>query len=212
MASTCVGLGADVTILEAEPVPLARAIGAEVGRLLAERWLTCNVDVRLGARIQRIDGHVVELGDGTMLPYDALLIAIGAEPAGELLDSPRGVATDEFGRTSAPGVYACGDVAHFGGSRVEHWTSASGQAATVAATILGESRPYVDTPYFWSDQFGVRLQMVGSTAGCDIVEIEGGNDSFAARYTDAEGRIRAVLLANRPREIAAARRELAAAA
>jgi len=212
VASTCAGLGAEVVILEAEPVPLSRAIGPEVGRLLADRWLACGIDVRLGARIERIEGNVVELGDGTVLPYDALLIAIGAEPAGELLDSPRGIQTDAFGRTSFPGVFACGDVAHFGGSRVEHWTSASGQAATVAAAILGEPRPYAETPYFWSDQFGVRLQMVGSTEGCTTVEIEGDTDSFAARYTDDEGRIRAVLLANRPREIAAARRELAAAA
>ncbi len=212
VASTCSELGAEVTILEAEPVPLARAIGPTVGRLLAERWVSCGIDVRLGARIERVENQVIELADGTTIPYDALLVAIGAEPAGELLASPRGIATDSHGRTSFPSVYACGDVAVFAGRRVEHWTSAAGQAATVAASILGESRPYAEIPYFWSDQFGVRLQMVGSSEGCDAVEVEGADESFAARYSDAEGRIRAVLLVNRPGEIGAARRELAAAA
>ncbi len=212
VASTCAELGAAVTILEAEPVPLARAIGPDVGHLLAERWRAHGIDVRLDARIERIDQGVVRLAGGAMLPYDALLVAVGAEPAGDLLDSPHGIPTDELGRTSVPDVYACGDAAVFGGTRVEHWTSASGQAATVAATILGEHRPYAETPYFWSDQFGVRLQMVGSARGCENVALEGDADSFAARYADGDGRVRAVLLANRPREVAAARRELAAAA
>ena len=212
VASTCAGLGAKVSLLEAESVPLARAVGPEVGRVLAERWTAWGIDVRLGARIERIHHGVVELDTGVALRHDALLVAVGAEPAGELLDSPRGIPTDELGRTPFPGVYACGDAALFGGRRVEHWTSAAGQAATVASTILGERQPYTETPYFWSDQFGVRLQMVGSTEGCTTVELEGDSDSFAARYADAEGRTRAVLLANRSREIAAARRELAAAA
>jgi hypothetical protein len=95
---------------------------------------------------------------------------------------------------------------------MEHWTSASGQAAAVASTILGEPRRYADTPYFWSDQFGLRLQMVGTTTGWSHVELDGDPSSFRARYLDTEGKPVAVLLGNRAAEVAAARRELAAAA
>ena len=112
---------------------------------------------------------------------------------------------------------ACGDVASAWRPsvsrrvRVEHWTSAAGQAASVARAILGEERPYDDLPYFWSDQFGLRLQHVGHAEEWAGVEIEGDPDSFTARYLDGEGRTLAALLANRPREVAALRRELAGA-
>ncbi len=109
-------------------------------------------------------------------------------------------------------MFACGDVASFDGHRVEHWTSASGQATAVASAILGTPRPYTATPYFWSDQFGLRLQMVGTTAGWANVELDGGPESFRARYVDPEGKPVAVLLGNRPTEVATARRELASAA
>ncbi len=210
VASTALELGVDVTILEAAPAPLERAAGHEVGRLLAKRWREEGASVRLGARIERIGRRRVHLSGAEVVPFDCLLIAVGAAPADELLGGT--VTTDACGRTSAPGVYACGDVAAFGGRRVEHWTSAAGQATAVASAILGEAHPYVDLPYFWSDQFGLRLQMVGSTDGWTRVELEGHPASFRARYADDEGRTIAVLLANRPREIGAARRELAEAA
>ena len=212
VASTATGLGASVSLIEVEAAPLARIAGAEVGHLLAERWRAEGVDLRLGAQIARVNPDRIDLADGTSLPYDALLVAIGAEPVSDLLAGNGGIATDTCGRTAHEAVFACGDVASFGGRRVEHWTSASGQAAAVASAILGEPRPYTAMPYFWSDQFGLRLQMVGTTAGWANVELEGRLDSFRARYVDAEGRPVAVLLGNRPAEVATARRELAQAA
>jgi 3-phenylpropionate/trans-cinnamate dioxygenase ferredoxin reductase component len=146
-------------------------------------------------------------------------VAVGAEPASELLGGDGGgVPTDACGRTELPDVYACGDAAsawrpalsrHV---RVEHWTSASGQGAAVAHAILGRERPHDELPYFWSDQFGLRLQHVGHAERWAFVELEGDSDSFAARYRDPEGRLLAALLANRPREVGALRRELAAGA
>jgi 3-phenylpropionate/trans-cinnamate dioxygenase ferredoxin reductase component len=115
-------------------------------------------------------------------------------------------------------VYACGDVAsgwrpslgrHV---RVEHWTSAAGQAASVARAILGREAPYDDLPYFWSDQFGLRLQHVGHAEEWTAVELDGSSDSFSVRYLDQQGELVAALLANRPREVGAIRRELAGAA
>jgi len=113
-------------------------------------------------------------------------------------------------------VFACGDIASAWRPslglrlRFEHWTSAAGQAACVARTILGEECPYDDPPYFWSDQFGLRLQHVGFAESWARAEIEGEGNSFLVRYLDGDGRLLAGLAANRPREAAALRRELAA--
>jgi 3-phenylpropionate/trans-cinnamate dioxygenase ferredoxin reductase subunit len=212
VASTATGLGVHVTMIEAETAPLTRVAGAEVGHLLADRWRADGVTLHLGAQIARVEPDCVELADGTAIPYDTLLVAIGAEPASGLLDEPGGIPTDAYGRTRHDRVYACGDVASFEGRRVEHWTSASGQAAAVASVILGAPERYVATPYFWSDQFGLRLQMVGTTNGWSHVELDGDSASFRARYVDPEGKPVAVLLGNRAAEVAAARRELARAA
>lgn len=212
VASTALGLGASVSMIEVETAPLARVAGAEVGHLLAARWRTEGVDLHLGAQIARVEPDRVELADGTSIPYDALLVAVGAEPASDLLAGNGGIPTDACGRTAHEGVFACGDVASFDGRRVEHWTSASGQASAVASAILGTPVRYTAAPYFWSDQFGLRLQMVGTTAGWANVELDGGPESFRARYADPEGKPVAVLLGNRPADVAAARRELANAA
>jgi 3-phenylpropionate/trans-cinnamate dioxygenase ferredoxin reductase component len=225
VASTARGLDVEVTVLDLGRVPLERVLGVEVGAMLADRHRSHGVDLRpetgLGRFVEDARGRVaaVELTDGTTLSCDAVLVAVGAEPAGELVEADRGgIPTDACGRTAIPGVYACGDVASAWRPsisrrvRVEHWTAAAGQAAAVARAILGEDRPYDDLPYFWSDQFGLRLQHVGHAEEWSAVEIEGEPDSFTARYVDREGRPLAALLANRPREVAAFRRELAAAA
>lgn len=212
VASTATALGAHVTMIEAETAPLARVAGAEVGHLLANHWRADGVTLHLGALIARVEPDCVELADGTPIPYDTLLVAIGAEPRSDLLGGHSGIPTDACGRTLHDRVYACGDVASFEGRRVEHWTSASGQGAAVASVILGTPERYVAVPYFWSDQFGLRLQMVGTTDGWSHVELDGDAASFRARYVDPEGKAVAVLLGNRAAEVAAARRELASAA
>ena len=111
-------------------------------------------------------------------------------------------------------MYACGDVASAWRPsvgrrvRVEHWTSAAGQAAAVAHAILGRERPYDDLPYFWSDQFGLRLQHVGHAEDWDTVELDGGagrvHRPLPRQRRPPAGRARG----NRPREVGALRREL----
>ncbi len=225
VASTVRTAGFEVVVVDMARAPLERVLGAEVAEVLAARFREHGVDLRLGVGLGRFstdaDGRVsgLELTDGSQLPCDVALVAVGAEPATELIGDLRsGIRTDACGRTVIPGVYACGDVAdawrpsigrHL---RVEHWTSAAGQGAAVAHAILGRERPYDDLPYFWSDQFGLRLQHVGHAEEWARVEVEGNPDSFVARYVDRAGRVVAALLANRPREIGAVRRELAAEA
>ncbi len=89
VASTATGLGAHVSMIEVEAAPLARVAGAEVGHLLADRWRAVGVDLHLGAQIARVEPDRVDLADGTSIAYDALLVAIGAEPASDLLVGQR---------------------------------------------------------------------------------------------------------------------------
>jgi hypothetical protein len=121
-----------------------------------------------------------------------VLVGIGVEPVKELLpDRP------------AVGVHAAGDVVGPG-----HWTAAALDGAAAARRILGLPAPQAQPHYVWSDQFGMRLQVVGSPDRDGVCELEGTAESFAARYIGADGRTTAALFANRPAEAAAFRRTL----
>jgi 3-phenylpropionate/trans-cinnamate dioxygenase ferredoxin reductase component len=204
VASTAVGLGVHVTMLEALATPFERTLGPVLGRLLAERYRAYGVDLRVHTGATGFgagpDGAVrsVRLTDGSEIRCDVGLVGIGVEPAAELLPVP------------VPGapVFACGDVT--GG--LGHWTSAAAEAAAVARRILGLPAHPVQPAYFWSDQFDLRLQLVGHATATAAVELEGGEEGFLARYQDDEGRLVAALGANRPAEVASLRRELAVAA
>ncbi len=220
VASTAVSLGLDVSVIEPMAAPLERVLGTEIGLLLAARYRDYGVDLRLGSGMTGFvsgkDGRLraLELGDGSEIACDVAVIGIGAEPAGELLGG-REIETDASGRTEYEGIYACGDVASSWRPslgrrlRMEHWTSAAGQAAAVARTILGEESLHDDVPFFWSDQFGLRLQYVGFASEWANVEVENDGDSFSVRYLDESERLLAALVANRPSDVAALRRELA---
>jgi NADPH-dependent 2,4-dienoyl-CoA reductase/sulfur reductase-like enzyme len=220
VASTAVEVGIDVSLIEAGKSPFGRILGDEVGRVLADRYRAAGVDLRTGAMVQELRMDATErlrglaLADGAETACDAVLVAVGAEPATELLGGGV-VEADACGRTALPGVYACGDVAAVWRApvarhvRTEHWTSAASQGTAVARAILGRSAPADDVQYFWSDQFGLRLQHVGHGANWASVALEGSPDSFSARYHARDGSLVAALLANRPREAAALRRELA---
>ena len=227
VASSARGLGVNVTIVEALPVPFAATLGPSVGRRLAALYRSHGVDLRLGQGMSGVtvrDGRAVsvELADGARVDCSTLLVAIGTRPSAGLVQGllelapDGGVPTDALGATAAPGVHACGDVAspwrpELGGHRrLEHWTAASTGGAVVARAIMGRPSPPSPPPYFWSDQFGWRLQMVGHAApGADaaIEEREGG---FVARYRDAAGEVTAALAVNRPSDLGALREEVRA--
>jgi NADPH-dependent 2,4-dienoyl-CoA reductase/sulfur reductase-like enzyme len=212
VASTLASRVGSVTVVEPAAAPLERVLGLEVGGLLATRYAEYGVDLRLGIGVEAFDGadrvRGVRLSDGTLLPADAVVVGIGT--VGETIE------VDSSGRTALPGVYACGDLASwFRPSlgrrvRVEHWTSAAGQARAVASAITGEPAPYDESPYFWSDQFGLRLQHVGHAETWDSVVLDGADDEFTARYLSADGRLLSALAANRASELRTLRLELAA--
>ena len=204
VASTAIGLGVRVTMLEALATPFERTLGPVLGRLLADRYRSFGVDLRVHTGATGFgagaDGAVrsVRLNDGSEIRCDVALVGIGVEPAADLMPVP------------VPGVpvFACGDVT--GG--LGHWTSASTEAAAIARRILGLPAHPVQPAYFWSDQFDLRLQLVGHATATAVVELDGGEESFLARYQDDQGRLVAALGGNRPTEVASLRRELAAAA
>ena len=201
VASTALALGLEVTLVDRGRLPFEGTLGAEVGRFLAHRYRAHGIDLRPETLVTQLrrDGagalRAVALSNGAELACDLLLVAAGAEPAGELLGLPAGIATDEAGRTALPGVYACGDAAapwHPGLARhlrLEHWSSAVHQATTVARTILGHETTSVPSPYFWSDQFGFRLQHVGVPAGWTRVALDAGADSLEAHYLASDDRL-----------------------
>jgi 3-phenylpropionate/trans-cinnamate dioxygenase ferredoxin reductase component len=201
VASTARGLGLEVTLLEAGETPFATVLGPEVGALLADRYRSHAVDLRTGALAAgfRADGSgrvcAVELEDGSSVMCDVALVAVGVEPE-------RSLAVD------GSHVQLAGDAAGGPG----HWTSAAADGVAAARRILGLEPLPAQAPFFWSDQFGLRIQLVGDTRTSAAVELDGHGSEFVARYRSADGQLVAALAANRPREVAALRGELALAA
>jgi NADPH-dependent 2,4-dienoyl-CoA reductase/sulfur reductase-like enzyme len=201
VASTARKLGVDVTLLEAGSAPFERALGHELGARLARRYLDQGVDLRTetaATAFQAMPGgrvKAVELADGSVVKCDVVLVAVGVAPAHEL--------AAEF----EPPVYACGDNA---GSR-GHWTGAAAEAVGIARRILELDPLPEQPPFFWSDQFGLRLQLVGDTTHADEIEVEGSHDSFIARYRARGGRLVAALASNQPAAMGGLRLEVAAA-
>ena len=183
VASTARRLGLRVTLLEAGPTPFARVLGTEVGDVLARRYRAHGVDLRTETTATALPG----------IRCDLVLVAVGVEAARELVRD---------------GVHVCGDAAGGPG----HWTSAAADGVAAARRILGLDPPLAQPPFFWSDQFGLRLQLVGDPSGARTVDLGGSENSFTARYLDADGRLVAALAANRAADVAAFRRELAFAA
>lgn len=229
VASTARAAGIDVTVIEAEPIPFARSLGGDVGAWLAQRWRGAGVDLRLGNGVEAITGGAdvsvrVELADGTSVDADDVLVAIGTVPRDELFHEAfagvgfagAGIPVDAAGRTPIPGIWAAGDVALVatgagGGSRrVEHWTDASFAAIRVAHDVAGLAAPRATAPYAWSDQFGMRLQVVGHPAGSLTTELEEhAVDTLLARYLDGSGRLHGVAAIGRAADVARYRGELA---
>jgi NADPH-dependent 2,4-dienoyl-CoA reductase/sulfur reductase-like enzyme len=232
VAASSRALGLDVTVVEVAPVPLVAAIGATVGAVVAEIHREHGVDLRLGAGVDGVGGadrvEGVRLRDGEIIAADVVVVGVGAAPTtawleGSGIDLADGVRTDErlrvlVGGRPRPDVVAAGDVARWdqrGGdtARLEHWTNAVEQGAAAAATLLrgDEAAPFAPVPYFWSDHYDRKIQMVGRAATGDEVSVVDG--SFEARRFVAAygrgGRLVAALGVNRPAKVMGLARRIA---
>jgi NADPH-dependent 2,4-dienoyl-CoA reductase/sulfur reductase-like enzyme len=191
VAATAKALGLDVTVVEAMASPLAGPLGAEMGAVVSGLHAAHGVSLRCGVGVKGLLGservEAVELADGAVLPADVVVVGIGAVPNVEWLIGSgvalgNGVECDHRGRTSVPGVVAVGDCAAWYDPRlgrphrVEHWTGAMERPAIAVAALLGgDEARQAGLPYFWSDQYDVRIQFAGHAAEADTVTIEEGS-------------------------------------
>jgi 3-phenylpropionate/trans-cinnamate dioxygenase ferredoxin reductase component len=215
LAATARGLGADVTLIEAADVPLAHVLGPRLGGWFAGLHREEGVRVELGAAVAEalpaVAGAPVSelvLADGRRVAADVVLVAIGVVPETRwLAGSPLtgdGVAVDDGARTVIPHVYAVGDVVR----GCEHWEPAARLGAAAARSILGLPAAPPVPESFWSDQYGVRIHLVGEAAGADAVEVDGAGRDFTAQLR-RRGALIGALLVGRPRELPHWRRRLA---
>jgi NADPH-dependent 2,4-dienoyl-CoA reductase/sulfur reductase-like enzyme len=232
VAASCRARGLDVTVLEPQAVPLAHAVGAELGEAIAGMHRRAGVTFRLGVAVRAPagDGRIagVVLDDGEVVEADVVVIGVGVAPAtawleGSGVDLDRGLLCDSHLRVLAggrpvPGLVAAGDVARWDDTRtstrvrVEHWTNAVEQGTAAALALLDPdgSAPFDTVPYVWSDQLGTKLQLVGlPRPGDDIQVLEGtpGEGRWVAAY-GRDGRLVAVLGAGRPARVMRLRRRL----
>lgn len=216
VAATALELGAEVTVIEALPVPLEPILGAELGARLARMHLERGVRLELGSGVAGARGaDAVEelvLDDGRRVACDLVLVGVGTVPATGWLEGsgldPGGVRTDHAGRTGLAGIYAAGDASvpfepRFGEyARTEHWDAAAWQGAAVAKAILGREPGMPPLPSFWSDMHGHRIQYVGHARHADDVRVEDddGSPALEAVFTRAGAPV-AALTIDRPRSI-----------
>ncbi|MCX9191060.1 hypothetical protein C3Y87_06475 [Carbonactinospora thermoautotrophica] len=227
LAASARSLGIDVTMLEALEVPLARVLGTEIGTVYAGIHRDQGVRLRTGEGLESI----TESADGTVrvrttreqvIDCDLVVVGIGITPNSELaqaagITTDNGIVVDQFCRTSAPHVYAAGDVANhfhplFGRRlRVEHYDNAIRQGAAAARNMLGKDVVFDECHWFWSDQYDVNLQYTGHCPQWDEIVVRGSLEErrFTAFYLN-HGIVNAALALNRPKDIVRAKKMIRA--
>jgi NADPH-dependent 2,4-dienoyl-CoA reductase/sulfur reductase-like enzyme len=221
VAASARALGAEVTVLEAGERILERVLPGPVGEAYERLHREHGVAVHTGVRLAEVDdtgGRTrLRAADGREWVADAVVVAVGMTPDDDLasragLAVADGIVVDEFCATSAPGVYAAGDVARFpnrifgGTERIEHWNHAQAHGAAAARSVLGAGTPYDEVPWCWTTQYGRALQISGWPGrGSELIvhgDLDG--DEFLA-LSLAQGRLVGVLGVGRPRDVRAAK-------
>ena len=188
VAASARQMNAEVTIVAPDAMPLERALGPEVGGIYRDLHAEHGVDLRLGTQIEAIVGDGAAQGvrttGGQVIEGDLVVVGIGASPRDELaagagLSVENGIAVDEFLATSAPDVFAAGDVASTWNTRynkrirMEHWANALNQGPAAARNMLGQHTAYEKVPYFYSDQYDLGMEYNGYAVEWDRVVLRG---------------------------------------
>jgi 3-phenylpropionate/trans-cinnamate dioxygenase ferredoxin reductase subunit len=203
--------GVGVTLIESHDVPLEAVLGPQVGGVYRDLHIAHGVEVRTGEGVAEFRGQgrveAVVTTSGRTLPCTLAVVGVGVRPRDELaaaagLGVEDGVLVDAGLRTSAPDVYAAGDVARhrhprYGPLRVEHWANARNQGPAAARAMLGAGAPYDRVPYFFSDQYDLGMEYRGLAAGTDPVVLRGdpADGAFLAFWL-RDGAVAAALNAN----------------
>jgi len=224
-------IGVEVVLVEPQPAPLASVLGEQVGQLVARLHRTEGVDLRTGVGVAGVRGDAgivtaVELTDGTAVDADLVVIGIGSRPATDwlagsgvaLVDKDNGVLCNEVGATSAAHVWALGDVASWRDAtghqvRVEHWSNVAEQARVLVPAMLGlEPLTVVVVPYFWSDQYDVKIQCLGEPEADDTVHVVSDDGRKFLAYYSRDGVLVGVVGGGMPGKVMKARSKIAAGA
>jgi len=201
--------GLEVDVVSPDTLPLARVLGEELGGFVKSLHEEHGVRFRLGRKPATITPKAVKLDDGTELEAEVVVVGIGVVPRVELaeaagLEVDNGIVVDASLRTSAPSVFAAGDVARYPDPvtgkpvRIEHWVLAERQGQAAARNLLGRGGAFVDAPFFWSQHYDVTVSYVGHAAEWDRIEAKGSlaKRDYAAAYWKGD-RIVAVVTVGR---------------
>jgi 3-phenylpropionate/trans-cinnamate dioxygenase ferredoxin reductase subunit len=217
--------GKSVTVVEAADRLIGRAVAPVVSDFYRDAHARRGVDIRLGAQVVSLGGHdrvqAVQLSDGSRIPADLVIVGVGVEPCTELarqldLETAGGIVVDSYARTSNPMVVAAGDctvqphpLTGQGRVRLESVQNAISQAKTAAATLAGLLVPNDAVPWFWSDQYDLKLQIAGLSAGHDRFVLRGdiADEAFSVLYY-RDGALLAVDAVNTPGDYMAVRKAL----
>ncbi|HZQ31499.1 MAG TPA: FAD/NAD(P)-binding oxidoreductase [Mycobacterium sp.] len=228
VAASLRGLGVDVVMVEPQPEPLVSVLGEQIGALVSRLHRSEGVDLRTGTGVEAVGGQQrvqkVTLTDGTEVDTDLVVIGIGSRPAtdwlaGSGVEVDNGVVCDHVGKTSAPHVWALGDVASWQDAtghqaRVEHWSNVAEQARVLVPALLGQevSADLVVVPYFWSDQYDVKIQCLGEPEADDIVHLVNDDGRKFLAYYERDGVVAGVVGGGMPGAVMKTRAKIAAGA